>query len=77
MDQPNRSSQVPAIVPRSPPSDAALRDPAHFAWEVVRRRGDYAGEAHRARETVVSPMVRVIRAAHAASPWGLLFRGRP
>ena len=76
MEGPSQDKSRPMLVARK---DYAgdLRDPAHMAWEIVRRLRDYRGEkASRTALSARSPCI-LVEAPPATADWGLCFRRGP
>ncbi|WP_413783093.1 transcriptional regulator domain-containing protein [Novosphingobium resinovorum] len=72
------SEPHPRIVARALPDPALLSDPRAFAWEVLRRRGDYCAAVPANRRVGIRDgKIEVIVAVTATPQWGLRFRGNP
>ena len=70
----------PPLVARGKPSLDSLCDPAAFAWEVLRRRGDYRPSGNDVYVKHVEKGQYSIELLTGSPPdplWGLQFRGRP
>ena len=67
----------PALTERSVPHPSALNRPEHLAWEVVRRRAEYAASTYETIELSTKPRRVELRGATPDPRWGLWFRRRP
>lgn len=69
-----RGQEKPIAMVQRRACAGSLQDPAHMAWEIVRRRSEYRGEP--ARRTIIcsAPQCMLVEAPPTANPWGLDFR---
>lgn len=67
--------EPPSIIDRAPVCAEDIAEPSRFAWEVLRRRGDY--RASRFASVLVRTgraPIELIEAPGADGQWGLYFR---
>jgi hypothetical protein len=71
------SRRGPSLAERGAPTASALKRPDHLAWEVVRRRAEYAASTCEVVELSTKPHRVELRGGAAHPRWGLWFRRRP